>query len=95
MEKVMFTFKRGGRTQSVYERQAKMLARAGLGTYQTRDMADMPKATKPMIPAPAVPADSLDGMDKDQLHAIAKERGIKVHHAAGADKVRAALREAE
>jgi len=94
MQKVPFTFKRG-HVRDVTERQAKLLARAGLGTYQTRDMADMPKATKPMIPARAVPADSLDGMDKDQLHALAKERGIKVHHAAGADKVRAALREAQ
>lgn len=38
--------------------------------------------------------DDLEGMDKEQLHALAKERGVKVHHMAGAEKVRAALREA-
>lgn len=44
--------------------------------------------------AEVVPDDGLDAMDKDQLHALAKERGVKVHHMAGAEKVRAALREA-
>lgn len=48
---------------------------------------ELPKA------APAVD-DDLDGLDAEQLHALAKERGVKVHHAAGADKVREALREA-
>lgn len=38
--------------------------------------------------------DGLDDLDRDQLHTLAKERGVKVHHMAGADKVRAALREA-
>ncbi len=40
-------------------------------------------------------AESSDGLDElavDELHSIAKERGIEVHHRAGADKVRAALR---
>lgn len=36
--------------------------------------------------------DALDDMDAEALHALAKERGVKVHHAAGADKVRKALR---
>lgn len=39
--------------------------------------------------------DELDSLDVDQLRAIADERGIKVHHKAGADKIRAALREAQ
>ena len=38
--------------------------------------------------------DGLDELDAEQLHALAKERGVNVHHASGADKVRAALREA-
>lgn len=42
-----------------------------------------------------VESDGLDDLDADQLHALAKERGVKVHHASGADKVRAALREAQ
>lgn len=37
--------------------------------------------------------DGLDSLGFDELHALAKERGIQVHHRAGADKVRAALRE--
>lgn len=94
MEKVTFTFK-NGHTRDVYERQAVILQRARLGSYQTRDMADMPKAQKEPLTASMQPADGLGAMDKDQLHALAKERGIKVHHAAGADKVRAALREAQ
>lgn len=36
--------------------------------------------------------DGLDKMDAEALHALAKERGVTVHHRAGADKVRAALR---
>lgn len=108
MEKVEFTFRRGGRTKTVTSTQAKVLQRAGLGTYQTRDMAFQPMVTKPMQAAPAAvePApsavtaqaddsgDGLEALDKDQLHALAKERGVKVHHMAGADKVRTALREA-
>jgi hypothetical protein len=38
--------------------------------------------------------DGLDELNTEQLHALAKERGVKVHHNAGADKVREALREA-
>lgn len=36
--------------------------------------------------------DGLDELDTEQLRALAKERGIKVHANAGADKVREALR---
>jgi hypothetical protein len=36
----------------------------------------------------------LDAMDREQLHALAKERGVKVHPNAGADTVRAKLAEA-
>ena len=38
-------------------------------------------------------APDLDAMDADALRALAQDRGIKVHHNAGADKLRAALRE--
>lgn len=40
-------------------------------------------------------APDLDAMDADALRALAQERGLKVHHNAGADKLRAALREAQ
>jgi len=66
-----------------------------------RDVASDPGAVlcvEPGAPLAAAPApDSgidIDAMGADQLHALARERGVKVHHKAGADKVRAALREA-
>ena len=109
MQKVDFTFK-NGHTRIMALRQAEMLGKLGHGTYQTRDMAFQPSVNKPMqatpapvdAPAPAVGTaqtdvvvdDGLEILDKDQLHALAKDRGVKVHHLAGADKVRAALREA-
>jgi len=101
MEKVDFTFK-NGHTRIMAKRQAELLGKAGYGTYQTRDMARQPMVTKPMqaepviehVPAAEPKDDGLEALDKEQLHAIAKERGVKVHHMAGADKVRAALREA-
>lgn len=112
MERVEFTMKRGGRKGMVPLTQARAMQRAGLGTYQTRDMAFQPTVTKPMQAAPApveeperaaevaeateadaISDDGLDALDKDQLHALAKDRGVKVHHMAGADKVRTALRE--
>lgn len=105
MEKVDFKFK-NGHTRIMAKRQAEILGKLGHGTYQTRDMAAQPMATKPMLaahapvahvaaePDAAVEGDGLDAMDKDELHALAKERGVRVHHMAGADKVRAALREA-
>lgn len=40
-------------------------------------------------------APDLDAMDADALRALAQERGLKVHHNAGADKVREALRQAQ
>lgn len=48
----------------------------------------------PSAAPPSGPLDELDGLDAPALHALAKERGVKVHYKAGADKVRAALREA-
>lgn len=39
-------------------------------------------------------APDLDAMTAEELHALAKERGIKVHPRTGAEKVRAALKEA-
>ncbi|MFC3338806.1 hypothetical protein [Paracandidimonas soli] len=38
--------------------------------------------------------DGLDDLDAEQLRALAKERGVKVHARAGADKIREALRAA-
>jgi hypothetical protein len=59
-------------------------AREVQGEYLTRDMGQMPEVQKD--------GDGLDDMDKAQLHALAKERGLQLHHMLGAEKVRAALR---
>ena len=104
MEKVDFTFKNGHR-RIMGARQAEILGKLGHGQYMTRDMvadrgAVLPNSQEIQEPeAPKPPlvmgvADELDALDKDQLHALAKDRGVKVHHMAGADKVRTALREA-
>lgn len=50
-----------------------------LPVYETRVM------TAPM-------AHSLDGMALEELRALAAKRGIKVHHRAGIEKLKAALR---
>jgi len=99
MNKVTFTFKTG-RERVLSERDARLLHRLGKGTYLTRDMAAAPVVpiapvvTTVVTPVQSLPVD-LDALDADALHELAKERGVKVHHKAGAEKVRAALREAE
>jgi hypothetical protein len=51
-------------------------------------VADSSYPTRAMAP-------DLDAMSAEELHALAKQRGVEVHHRAGADRVRAALREAQ
>lgn len=92
MQKVTFTYK-NGRERMLSARDAELLQRLGKGTYLTRDMA----ADRPVVVVAPVAKNKdvdLDSLDGDALHALARERGVKVHHKAGADKVRAALREA-
>lgn len=94
MEKVDFTFK-NRHTRVMPKRQADLLAKLGHGTYQTRDMALQANTVQPTMSAANAPnPDGLDELDKDQLHALAKERGVILHHMLGAEKARAALREA-
>jgi len=98
MSKVTFIHK-GGREQVMPRRYAEILKKVGRGTYMTRDMTAAPPS-QPTIPTPLVgtPASGevatpdLDAMDLAELHALAHDRGVKVHHKAGAVKVRAALR---
>ena len=93
MQRVEFRFSRNGHSRMVSQAQAALLHRVGLGTYENRSMADKPQVQK-APPASQQPADGLGELDKEALHALAKERGVQVHHAAGADKVRQALRDA-
>jgi len=87
MSRVQFTFKKNGSQRMMHKLTADVLQRHGLGEYMTRDMADQPMIQKKLE------GDGLDDLDRAQLHALAKERGVAVHHLAGADKVRAALRQ--
>jgi hypothetical protein len=40
-------------------------------------------------------AEDLDSMDIEALRTLAAERGVRVHHFAGAERIRAAIREAQ
>lgn len=82
MSRVQFTFKKNGSQRMMHKLTAEVLQKHGLGEYMTR-VADQPMIQK---------SDGLDDLDRAQLHALAKERGVAVHHLAGAEKVRAALR---
>lgn len=101
MNKVTFTYK-SGRERVITERDARLLQRLGKGTYLARVMAPTAPLQAASAPAPqpvpaapvAAPGIDLDAMDAPALHKLAKDRGVKVHHASGAEKVRAALREA-
>lgn len=90
-----------GKERMMSEREAKILSRLGRGTYLTRDMVadnlsvDHGDGYAPVGPIESFEPDYLDSMTAEQLHELAKRRDIKVHHKAGADKVRAALRSAE
>ena len=92
MQKVTFTYK-NGRERMLSARDAELLQRLGKGIYLTRDMtADRPLSV--VMPVADHKDFDLNSLDGEALHALARERGVKVHHKAGADKVRAALREA-
>lgn len=102
MDRVNFTFKRGGHSRLVSPAQAKVLSRVGLGEVaMNRSMEDKLAVTKVVLPEVVdLPGqqdsgDGLDALSKEELHALAKSRGLSLHHMLGADKVRAALREAE
>jgi hypothetical protein len=85
MNRVVFTF-RNGKTRAMLKIQADLLASRGLGNYLTRDMADQPKAEK---------GQDLMALNRAELHALAKERGLELDGRLGADSVRMALRGAQ
>lgn len=65
--------------------EAKALVALGRASYLTTAIQSAP-VTKTANP------DGLDALDSDALHALAKELEVEVHHRAGPDKVRAAIR---
>lgn len=91
MNRVEFKFK-NGHTKMLNLRQAELLTKAGIGTYATRMMAASPTVAQDVPVVSTVVQDDLESMTKEELHVLAKERGVKVHHNAGAERVREALR---
>jgi predicted component of type VI protein secretion system len=97
--KVEITLK-NGRKMRTTEAVARVLRNRRLvaGDYQTAVLVPAEAQEESPVVAEVTedsPTDELDSLDADALHALAKERGVTVHHRAGADKVRAALREAQ
>lgn len=69
------------------------------GRYRTRVMTaepapQEPPQTAPMLTKDAETVDELDSMDADALRELAERRRIPFHYRAGAEKLRAAIREA-
>jgi len=63
------------------------------GQYQTKVLVAAPASQPVMGATTGVEAKvDLDKLSKEELHDLAKALGVKVHHAAGAEKVREALR---
>lgn len=104
--KTVFTFKNGKsrtiKAKGTYEtRELRADDPAFPGTPDTRTIAEVDaqiKADNAEIANdqeaqdPEVESDDLDGLSVEELRALADERGVNVHHRAGADKIRAALR---
>lgn len=93
MERVDFKFKRNGAMRTMNLKSAQILEKLGHGTYMTKVMTAAPLVMPvEVVESPVEVEADLDAMGKEELHELAKQRGVKVHHMAGADKVRAALR---
>lgn len=97
----LIRYRATGGTRRVANFVAKRLVNRRIADYVEAE-APVPKPA-PRKPDPVVQEvesqaeaqDELDALGEEELRALAKERGVKVHHKAGADKIRAALREAE
>lgn len=78
-----------GRKREMLERDAKILTKLRKGRYLTRDMANVPMLQKEADST----VNSIEEMDRESLKEYAKSLGIRIHHMAGADKIRDAIRE--
>lgn len=108
MTNVIATYTCDGSTREMPEVQAKVLQSLGRVTYEpvqergmylTRDMARQPaavivqKTVEPEVEqSEEDEPDDLDAMDKAELHALAKDLGLALHHATGEVKAREAIR---
>ena len=104
--KTVFTFKNGKtrtlKPKGTYEtRELRPADPAFPGTPDTRTIAEVDAqikadnaeiVTEQEAQEPEVESDELDSLSIDELRELANERGVNVHHRAGADKIRAALR---
>lgn len=80
------------------ERKAELRAQG----YKILDLRFAPAGYK-AVATPDQPAghlvgsteDGLEGLEIEELRILAQERGVTVHHNAGADKIRQALRDAQ
>ncbi len=72
------------------ERKAELRARG----YKIVDLRFAPAGSHAGL-ANGVINDGLDELDIDALRTLVQERGVNVHHNAGADKIRLALRDAQ
>jgi hypothetical protein len=93
----LIRYKSGGSVRRVADFVARRLIGRGLAEPADAPAAvEAPEAPEPPLEIPvADEGDGLDSLDAEALHALAKERGIAVHHRSGADRVRAALRGGE
>jgi hypothetical protein len=77
-------------------RDAKLLAAIGHAqAFTAPPPTGVPYMTRDVAEAPQTRGVDIASMDREELHALAAERGVKVHHMAGAAKVRQALLDAE
>lgn len=102
--KTVFTFKNGKtrtlKPKGTYEtRELRPADPAFPGTPDTRTIAEVDaqiKADNAEIDQEVAEqdeaTDELDGLSVEELRELAELRGVNVHHRAGADKIRAALR---
>lgn len=86
MRKVNFKYKNGSE-RLMRKDHADILKKLGRGSYVTKVVSE----------GSAVGVDSpggdLDSLELDELRELAQERGLKVHHNAGKERIIAALRE--
>jgi hypothetical protein len=79
----------------------RVVAAPAAASYSTRMMTAAPLPPVPMTLAAqyVIKVDganmALDDMEADELHALAKRLAVKVHHMAGAKKVRQAILDAQ
>lgn len=93
--KVQFIYN-SGRERSMARRYAEILRKLGHGTYVSAAGPVTEPAQGDLVltgHAGATVNDGLDALTAEELHALARDRGVQLHHRAGADKARAALRE--